>query len=322
VRVTLADGTTGLGESAPFPAVSGETQSSARAALLTCQAQLIGRDGARLRPLSALLESLCPDQPAARCAVEQALLDAFLKRHRLPMWSYFGGSGLELATDMTITAGDRQHAVDSARAVTRRGIHELKVKVGASSVERDLERLQAIHQAVPQARLLLDANGGYSPEQALELLAQIEAMRLPVVLLEQPVAAEDRDGQLAVAQRAQIPICADESARSVADVLWLAESGAAQAVNLKLMKSGLWESLAMYHVARAAGLGLMIGGMVEGVLAMSVSAHFAAGLGGFAYVDLDTPMFIAEHPFVGGYTQRGPTLTLSPTAAGHGVTLR
>jgi L-alanine-DL-glutamate epimerase-like enolase superfamily enzyme len=206
--------------------------------------------------------------------------------------------------------------------VARRGIRDLKVKVGAASVAADIERLLAIHQAVPQAQLLLDANGGYSVDQAIDLLAQIEQTGLPVVLLEQPVAAADRAGQVVVAKRAQLPICADESARSAADVFWLAESGAAQAVNLKLMKSGLWESLAMYHVARAAGLGLMIGGMVEGSLAMSVSAHFAAGLGGFAYVDLDTPLFIADHPFVGGFAQQGDTLSLGHVVAGHGVSLR
>jgi L-alanine-DL-glutamate epimerase-like enolase superfamily enzyme len=116
-----------------------------------------------------------------------------------------------------------------------------------------------------------------------------------------------------------VAICADESARSAADVLHLIREGAVDAVNIKPMKSGVVESLAIWEVATAAGLDLMIGGMLESVLAMSFSVHFAAGLGGFEYVDLDTPMFIAEHPFAGGFEQDGARLSVARVEAGHGV---
>jgi L-alanine-DL-glutamate epimerase-like enolase superfamily enzyme len=82
------------------------------------------------------------------------------------------------------------------------------------------------------------------------------------------------------------------------------------------------EALAIAASARAAGLGLMIGGMVEAKIAMSLSACLAAGLGGFAYVDLDTPLFLADDPFEGGYAQRGERLDLSPIEAGHGAAPR
>ena len=87
------------------------------------------------------------------------------------------------------------------------------------------------------------------------------------------------------------------------------------------MKSGVVEALAIWNVATSAGLKIMIGGMLESVLAMSFSAHFAAGLGGFTYVDLDTPMFIREHPFVGGFEQEGARLSVARVEAGHGVTV-
>jgi hypothetical protein len=63
----------------------------------------------------------------------------------------------------------------------------------------------------------------------------------------------------------------------------------------------------------------MIGGMIEARLAMSMSACFAAGLGGFAFVDLDTPLFLAKDPFEGGYAQRGRAIDLGPIASGHGA---
>jgi L-alanine-DL-glutamate epimerase-like enolase superfamily enzyme len=77
---------------------------------------------------------------------------------------------------------------------------------------------------------------------------------------------------------------------------------AANVINIKLMKSGVVEALEIAAIARAAGLGLMIGGMVESILAMTMSAHFAAGLGGFRFVDLDTPLFLATNPFPGWFS--------------------
>lgn len=321
VRVTLADGSIGLGEAAPFTVISGETQESAAAAVAASRSLLLGQDVRSLRRLSLGLGELLAEEPAARCALEQALLDALLRHHHMPMWTYFGGHATELETDITITAGDRLHASRAAAAAAAQGFGTLKVKVGGATPAEDAERLRQIRAAAPTLQLVLDANGGYSAEQALELLERLVKLQLRVALFEQPVHRSDTLGLLAVARNGGVPICADESARTVADVRWLVATGAAQAVNLKIMKSGIFETLAMYHLARSAGLELMIGGMIESVLAMSVSAHLAAGLGGFAYVDLDTPLFIASHPFKGGFDQHGPKLRVGQIASGHGVSL-
>lgn len=324
VTVELADGTRGLGEAAPFPAVSGETAASAAQAIECCRVALIGADVRGLRRLSAQLTALCAEQHAARCGLEQALLDAYLRQAGLPMWSYFGGSGTELHTDMTITIGDVEHAARAARAIARRGMHDVKLKVGGPgvSIAEEVERVEAVVAAAPGLRLCLDGNGAYAAETALFLVQRLHALGIELALFEQPVARDDREGLLALSKRAGVPICADESARTAADVLALIKDGAAQAVNLKLMKSGLWETLAMYELSRAAGLKLMIGGMVESCLSMSVSAHLAAGLGGFDFVDLDTPFFVAEHPFSGGMMAEGARLSVAHVEAGHGVTRR
>jgi L-alanine-DL-glutamate epimerase-like enolase superfamily enzyme len=88
------------------------------------------------------------------------------------------------------------------------------------------------------------------------------------------------------------------------------------------MKYGFDEAIAIHRFAMERGLGLMIGGMVEAKMAMSASACFAAALGGFDFVDLDTPLFLADDPFDGGYAQTGERLDLSPIAAGHGCVPR
>jgi L-alanine-DL-glutamate epimerase-like enolase superfamily enzyme len=116
-----------------------------------------------------------------------------------------------------------------------------------------------------------------------------------------------------------VPVCADESARSSADVLRLVREGGAHAINLKLMKSGVVESLSMWTLARACGLELMMGGMVESTLAMSSAAHFAAGLGGFSWADLDTHLFIREHPFRGGLRMQDGRVDVGQVVSGHGV---
>jgi L-alanine-DL-glutamate epimerase-like enolase superfamily enzyme len=85
------------------------------------------------------------------------------------------------------------------------------------------------------------------------------------------------------------------------------------------MKSGVADALSIALAARAHGLGLMIGGMIETRLAMGTSACFAAGLGGFDVIDLDMPLFLREDPFDGGYEARGPVLDLSTIDAGHGA---
>jgi L-alanine-DL-glutamate epimerase-like enolase superfamily enzyme len=98
--------------------------------------------------------------------------------------------------------------------------------------------------------------------------------------------------------------------------------GAASVVNIKLMKSGIVETLDIAAVCRAAHIGLMVGAMMESRLGVAASAHLIAGLGGFEYVDLDTPMLLADDPFTGGYDQEAMTYSLERVKAGLGVTPR
>lgn len=241
---------------------------------------VVGQDARAWRPLAARLAEAFPHQPAARCGVEVALLDALARHHRVPLWVFFGGAGTELDIDMTVTAGDRAHAVASARAIQARGIHTLKVKVGALPPEEDVQRMVAIREEAPRARLYADANGGYTVAQAHVFLEGLEKAGVPLALFEQPVAAGDVEGLAVLTRTSRVPICADESARSAKDVLRLIREGAVHAINIKTAKCGVVEALTIWSLARAAGLELMIGAMVESELAVSASAHLAAGLGG------------------------------------------
>jgi len=318
VEVQLADGIRGYGEGAPFPAVTGETQASTLAALANFRDLLVGRDARQWRTLATELNASNTKAAAARCALEAAVLDALTKQAQLPLWAFFGGASTMLETDMTITAGSVDHAAQSARAIVRRGIKTIKIKIGGAPA-LDVERIAAVHAAAPDAPLILDGNCGYDADGALALLEELRAAHIPVALFEQPVTRHDIDGLARVTREGDVLVAADESVTTAADALRVVEARAANIVNIKLMKAGIVEGLAIAAICQSAGIGLMIGGMVETLLAMNVSAHFAAGLGGFRFVDLDTPMFMAEQPFVGGWQQSGGQLSIGHVQAGHGV---
>jgi len=322
VTIELADGTRGYGEAAPFTAFNGDTLAGARAALTQATAHIVGADVREWRAIAAALDDACQASGSARCALETAVLDALTRHLGLPLWAWFGGAGRQLITDMTITTGTAAAAHAAARAVTARGITTIKLKVGATPLADDLERVMAVRAAAPGAALILDGNGGMSADHALQLLALLHERSIVPVLFEQPVPTADLDGLRLVSRLGGVRIAADESASNVAAVFQIAATQAAHVVNIKLMKSGIVEALEMVAIARATGLGLMIGGMIESPLAMTTSACFAAGIGGFGFVDLDTPLFLAEEPLVGGMQYVGATIDLSAIVAGHGVVPR
>ncbi len=320
VTVLLSDGTRGIGEAAPFPAVNGETQAAALAALGDARPALIGLDARRWRHAATVAREALSPTPSALAAFEGALLDALCRRSQLSLWSFFGGAERELVSDITIPTGSAEHARAAARRAAGAGFHTLKVKVGGVAFEHDRERLSAIVIAAPRAQLVLDANASLSAKESLALLDALGPERARVALFEQPTPKGDLDQLRHVREQSGVLVAADESAGSAADVLQLLAARAVDVINIKTMKCGIAEALSMIGIARAAGLGLMIGGMVETKLSMTISACLAAGSGGFQFVDLDTPWFMNGSPLTGGWVEDGATLRVDQIAAGHGVT--
>lgn len=322
VTAELEDGSIGLGEAAPFPAVSGETQACTLDALATLEDELIGRDVSRWRRTAGELAELLPDKPSARCAVESAVLDAICRSANLPLWTWFGGTEPQLITDITITTGSAKSARSAARKAVEQGFSTLKVKVGGAPIEHDVTRLGAVFDAAPAARWVLDANASMSADQALDLLEALGKLRARIDLFEQPTPAGDLGALGRVRQEGGVRVAADESARSARDVAEIVRERAADVINIKIMKSGVCEAFDMIGAARAHELGLMVGGMVESALAMTISACLGAGVGGFSFVDLDTPLFLRDAPLTGGFAQRGPHIDLRGLGPGHGVARR
>ena len=321
VELTLESGARGLGEAAPFPAVNGETQADALRALKAAEPHLPGYDRSDALGLPSDVHAALLATPSALAALEMALLDAACRERGRCMFEHFGGKQAQLHTDITIPTGSPEAAAAATRRALEQGFITLKVKVGGESFDHDLVRLRRIAETAPGARLLLDANASLRAEAALALVRGLGLHAEQVVLFEQPCRRGDYDGARRL-REAGIRVAADEDARSVADVQRLHQERAADVVNFKLTKSGLTETLRMIGEAQRLGLGLMLGGMVETRLAMTVSACIAGGLGDFCELDLDTPLFMRDDRLTGGFAQAGPLLDVSALGPGHGVRIR
>lgn len=319
VRLRLADGRVGHGEASPFPAFNGETAAASKTRVEKAGARWLGRDGAAWRArLEELEESLPARAGAARAALGVALLDAWTRRARIPLRTLFGGATDRVRSDVTVTLGDAEAARSAAARIRALGVSTVKIKVGYAPRE-DAARVAAVVAAHPRAALILDANQGYGPSQSLALVRLLRARGVVPVLFEQPAEADDLAGLAAFHRRSGVRVAADESLRGRADALALARAGAAQVLNLKLMKMGVLEAWDCGLIAKASGLGVMVGGMVETPLAMGAAAHLAAGLGGVEFVDLDTPLWLKRNPTRGVVFGPGGLYDLSGVRAGIGV---
>jgi L-Ala-D/L-Glu epimerase len=321
VEVTLRDVTTGkiatgLGEAAALPPVTAEDQPDV---LQTFDAlALVGEElplDAAFAAVTERLNELFAERSVARCGFETALLDAVGRLVGVPLRVLLGGESARemrsLVTDITLPIAEPARMAFGARAWWDKGFRAFKVKVGQDR-DRDLRALEAIHRAAPEATLRLDANGGFSARDAIAVLHGIEKLGVVVECYEQPCAEGDLDAMREVADAVAPPVLADESVRSLDDLRRVQGLRAADGVNLKLAKSGgPLAAFAIGRAARAAGMPIMCGGMVETRLGMSAAAHVATALGGVDFVDLDTAWLLAEDPFSGGYLAEGPRYRLA-----------
>lgn len=318
ITISLKNGVEGYGEAAPLEPINGENQATALATLNSCKDFLIGKDVAQFRQISLHLKKVFWAQATARCAVEMALIDAFTKSLDIPLYQFIGGAENTLETDYTIDIVPPETALRCARQLHKKGYGTLKIKVG-KNLSDDTDRVLAVNDGAPGCRLMLDANQGYSPCEALRLLKELERKNIHPALLEQPVHKSDLQGMKFVKDHSSVPVAADESVFSSADAIRIVRLGCADLINIKIMKSGIIEALDIAVIARSANIGLMIGCMLETRLGLGASVHLAAGLGGFQFIDLDPHLDDVSDVFTGGPEFTDPVYLLSGIQAGIGV---
>jgi len=319
IRMTLSDGSQGYGEAAPFPEVGGETRAASLAAVRQLGHSMLGYPADQFKDIAKRLREQALDRPAARCALETALIDAHCRARSLPLWALWGEADLrEHETDITIPIGTPEKTLALARAWYAKGFRLFKMKIG-NDVEVDIRRLEAVHRELVDVVFIGDANQGFSREECLAFVRNVARFGGKLLLLEQPLDRQDLDGLAAIRRDTGIPVAADESVRSLADAQQVVAQRAADYINIKIMKTGVMEAHEIALFTLAAGLKLMIGGMVETRIAMGCSFSLVLGMKGFEILDLDTPLLLGRDPVTGGYKYSGPHL-LSWHEPGLGMT--
>lgn len=318
ISLELENGITGYGEAAPLEPINGENQSTVLAVLNSVTDYLSGKDVSDYRSVSKHLKSVFGVQVTARCAIEMAMIDAFTKSLNIPLFRFFGGAVDKIETDYTIDIVTPETARSNAARLANKGYRKIKTKVG-KNIADDIDRIMAILDGAPGCGLILDANQGFSPGEAAYFLEELDRNKIRPDLFEQPVLKSDLEGMRYVKDRTSVPVAADESVFTAADAINIVRTGCADVINIKLMKSGIVEALDIAAIARSANIKLMTGCMLETSLGLACAVHFAAGLGGFDFIDLDPHLRPDQEPFKGGPEFADPYYMLGNSQPGIGV---
>ena len=288
VRIEDNDGLEGFGEAAPNR-YYGETVESVVATLERFIPVLATADAWSLESIEAQLGRTLRGNASAKGAISAALHDLVGKRVGLPVYRLWGLDASDAPqSSFTIAIADneglRRRVADAAEYPI------LKVKLGT---DRDKEIVRVVREAAPGKKLRVDANAAWTPSEAVRMIDFL--CDYDVEFVEQPVAAHDIEGLRFVRQRSRLPIIADESCIVATDIPRLA--GAVDGINIKLAKCGsLREMVRMVHTARALGMTVMAGCMIESSLGISAVAQLSPLLD---HADLDGAALLRSDPFTG-----------------------
>ncbi|MDZ7263945.1 MAG: dipeptide epimerase [candidate division KSB1 bacterium] len=305
VFLTLhADGVAGYGEAAPSYFFH-ESAATITQFYDAWQSSFLEIDIADVQWLERLVQPVAGNY-AAKAGLNIAMFDLLGKLADRPLHQLLGcESNAPLVTSFTI--GIDRLEVIKAKVLAADPFPILKIKLGTPDDYLIIETIRSL----TDKPLRIDANEGWTREEAVSKINWLAHQN--VELVEQPVLADDLDGLKYVRERVSLPVFADESLRTSADLERLA--GTVDGVNIKLMKcGGLSEALRMVHRAKALELQTMIGCFIESSVAITAAAHIAAL---FDYIDLDGSLLLKADPFRGVKIMEGKLVL--PEAAGLGV---
>lgn len=279
LRIDTEDGCTGWGDCAPLPEAGTETPAEAESVLRAAAEELSGQPQPMLPPLGEQWAG----KPAARCAMETALLDLSARRVGQPLARHLNPSARVAVEANAVLGAIDQDLNDRALSAAAAGFSVLKVKVGISQPREELARLRLLARGLPpNVRLRLDANGAWGFEDAAWWLSKLAD--LPVECVEEPLARARCPALAELQRRAPCPIALDESLHR----LGLEEVLAARAVRRLVLKptalGGPVATVATAKRAYEAGLECVVTTTLESAIGVAAAAHVAAAIdGGLAH---------------------------------------
>lgn len=301
VQIITDTGNIGYGSAAPTEVITGDTIGSIIGGIQHIKKNIIGLDIENFEEVMLKLNGCIVGNTSAKAAVDIALYDLYGQLYNAPLYKLLGGYRKEIISDITISVNEPDEMVKDSLEAVEMGYRILKIKVGKDS-KKDLERIKAIGKAVGRKiTLRLDANQGWNPKEAVNIIKKIEDLDLNIELIEQPVKACDFEGLKYVTDNVSLPILADESIFSPKDAMRIINMRAADLLNIKLMKTGgIYNALKIVALAETAGVECMIGSMMESSIGVTAAAHLAAAKGVITKVDLDVPMLCKGNTVEGG----------------------
>jgi L-alanine-DL-glutamate epimerase-like enolase superfamily enzyme len=321
IVIRTDQGITGFGECSPFMTINGESMDTCFVVAHYLAQMLKGKNPLNIAACSQAMDKVIYGNSSIKSAFDIALYDIAAQYAELPLYAFLGGSNTKtIITDYTVSIGDPQKMAADALKIKERGFQVVKVKLGKSK-EKDVESIRLIREAIGmELPLRIDANQGWSTDDAIETLIALEPYRIQ--LCEEPIPRWAFMELSTVREQSPIPIMADESCCDHHDAKRLIELAACDFFNIKLAKSaGIFKALKIIKLAEQAGIDIQIGGFLESRLGFTAAAHLALVSENIVHYDFDTPLMFVEDPVSGGITYSDKGVVTLPETPGLGATI-
>ncbi len=280
LKVHTDEGITGIADSGgTSPWYQGESQDSMIHNICRVYGPrfLLGEDPFNIEKIMAGLDFAARGNNQSKAVVDYALHDIMGKALGVPVYKLLGGKTNEkIPLGFVMSSGTPEEVAAEGVRLVKAGFKCLKLKVGAAEGDGDVDIIAALREAVgPDVKLLIDANGGWHYIQALHILKKVEKYNLYEA--EQPVPYWDIEGLARLRKRVNIPVFADEAVTEISDLLRVIKLEAADGFFMKMAKAGgILKAKRWAAIAKAAGLPLMVGCMIDSGLGTAAAAHFLA----------------------------------------------
>lgn len=321
VRIQTTEGITGFGECSPYMPINGESQDTCMLVGQLLGKALIGKNALDIEGAIQLMDKIIYANNSIKSAIDMALYDIAAQQAGLPLYKFIGGEkNKTIITDYTVSIAEPEVMAAQALKILAQGYPAIKVKLGRDG-KKDVIRIKAIREAVgPAIPLRIDANQGWSVEEAIETLKALAVFGIQHC--EEPIPRWAFMELPRVKKESPIPIMADECCGDDHDAERLIALNACDYFNIKLGKSGgIYKALKMARMAEAAGLHLQVGAMIESRLAMTGFAHFALSSPNIVHFDFDTALMLREDPVTGGIVYKENGVVEVPDSIGLGATI-
>lgn len=313
IKITTDEGCTGYGEAAPFAPVTGETMEGTISVLNMFREGLIGMDPLDIEKIHAMMDHLVLHNGSAKCAVDIAVHDIKGKIMGQPLYKVLGGYQNVVQNDITIGISTPEKTAETAKKrVFEDGFRILKIKAGINPAD-DIRTMQLIRETVgPDIRIRVDANQGYNVNSAAYALNGMKAAGVEAV--EQCLPYWDFEGSAFLRSKVDgIQIMLDESIHTPLDAARAGRTGAADILNIKLMKcGGLYRGGQISTIAENFGMTCMVGCMMETKIAITAGISLVASRRNITEADCDSFMYYkdSETGMPGGFIRDKDMFTL------------